>query len=103
MLKKCTVILREKDDSLINTLHIFSTDTRMEFGLKKCGVLVLKRGNVERCEGNSDREVLSEVEDGYTDLGVVELDKIREDEMKQKLTSEYMRRHRLILKSQLNG
>jgi len=46
---------------------------------------------------------LSEVEDGYTYLGVVELDKIREDEMKQKLTSEYMRRLRLILKSQLNG
>lgn len=96
--------MREKDDSLINAVHIFSTDTRMEFGLKKCGVLVLKRGNVVRCEGNSDREVLSEVEDGYTYLdGVVELDKIREDEMKQKLTSEYMRRLRLILKSQLNG
>jgi len=43
--------LREKDDSLINTVHIFSTDTGMEFGLKKCGVLVLKRGNVVRCEG----------------------------------------------------
>ena len=30
-------------------------------------------------------------------------DKIRDDEMKEKLTSEYKRRLRLILKSQLNG
>ena len=97
----------EKDiDSLVNTAHIFSTDIGLELGLKKCGVLVLKRGKVVRCEGIKlrDRQVMNEVEeDGYTYLGVVELHKIREDEMKEKLTSEKKRRLRLIPKSQLNG
>ena len=32
----------EQIDSLIQTTHIFSTDIGMEFGIKKCGVLVLK-------------------------------------------------------------
>ena len=73
----------------------------MEFGLKECRVLVLKRRKVVKCEGIKlpDWEVMNEVEDGYTCLGVVELDKLREDEMKEKLTSEFKRRLRLILKS----
>ena len=29
-------------DSLVNTLYTFSEDIGMEFGIKKCGVLVLK-------------------------------------------------------------
>ena len=58
-------------DSLVNTVHIFSTDIHvgMEFELKTCGILVLKRGKVVRFEGIKlpDREVLNEVkEDGYT-------------------------------------
>jgi len=38
-------------DSLVSTCHIFSTDIGMAFGLKKCGILTLKRGKVARCEG----------------------------------------------------
>ena len=30
-------------DSLVNTVHTFSKDNRIEFGIKKCEVLVLKR------------------------------------------------------------
>ena len=34
-------------DSLVNTVHGFCTDIGMEqFGLKKCGVVVLMRGKV---------------------------------------------------------
>ena len=40
---------------------------------------------------------------GYTYLGIVELDKIKENEMKEKTIKEYKRRLRLILKSKLNG
>ena len=29
-------------DSLVQTIHTFSTDIGMEFGIKKCGVLILK-------------------------------------------------------------
>ena len=33
-------------DSLVNTVKIFSEDIKMEFGLPKCGVLIMKRGKV---------------------------------------------------------
>ena len=66
----------------MRTIHIFSTDIGMEFGIKKCGVLILKRGKITRSEGielpNGDK--LKEVgEEGYTYLGIVELDKIKEE------------------------
>ena len=96
----------EQIDSLVNTVHIFSTDIGMEFGLRKCGVVTLKRGKLARCEGIElpDGKVMKEVEqEGYTYLGIVELDKIKEKEMEEKITREYKRRLRLILKSKLNG
>ena len=51
-----------------------------------------------------NNEVMKAVEkEGYTYLGIVELDKIKENEMKKKTIKEYKRRLRLILKSKLNG
>ena len=35
-------------DSLVNTFHMFSEDIGMEFGIKKCEVLILKRGKVDK-------------------------------------------------------
>jgi hypothetical protein len=96
----------EQIESLIQTTHIFSTDIGMEFGIKKCGVLILKRGKIVRCDGIElpNDELIKEVEqDGYTYLGIVELDKVKEKEMKEKTIREYKRRLRLILKSKLNG
>ena len=40
---------------------------------------------------------------GYTYLGILETDKIKEKEMKEKFSKEYLRRLRLILRSKLNG
>ena len=37
-------------ESLIHTVRIFSDDIRMEFGLAKCALLVMKRGRFERSE-----------------------------------------------------
>ena len=90
----------EQIESLIQTTHIFSTDIGMEFGIKKCGVLILKRGKIVRCDGIElpNVELIKEVEqDGYTYLGIV-----KEKEMKEKTIREYKRRLRLILKSKLN-
>ena len=89
----------------MRTVHVFSTDIGMEFGMKKCGILTMKRGKVVRCEEIMlpNNEVMKEVEkEGYTYLGIVELDKIKENEMKKKTIKEYKRRLRLILKL-LNG
>ena len=41
----------EQIDSLVQTVHTFSIDIGMEFGIKKCGVLVLKRGMIAKMEG----------------------------------------------------
>ena len=40
---------------------------------------------------------------GYSYLDILELDEIKEQEMKIKVTAEYKSRLRLILKSKLNG
>ena len=78
----------------------------MEYGLKKCGVVILKKGKRVKFDGVHlpNQDIMKEVdENGYTYLGILELDEIKEHEMKIKVTAEYKRRLRLILKSKLNG
>ena len=41
----------DRIDSLVQTVYLLRGDIRMEFGLKKCGVLVLKRGKVAKIDG----------------------------------------------------
>ena len=51
-----------------------------------------------------DGEVMKQVgQEGYTYIGKIRLDKIKETEMKGKVTKEYKGRQRLILISKLNG
>ena len=40
----------DQNNSLVNTVYTFSEDIGMEFGIKKCGVLVLKRGKVDKAK-----------------------------------------------------
>ena len=66
----------------------------MEFGIKKCGVLVLKRGTVVSSEGVEmpDGERIKEVEkNGYRYLGILEYNKIKESKMKENFQKEYLR------------
>ena len=37
-------------NSLVHTVHIFSEDIGMQFGIKKCGVLIMERGKVIRAD-----------------------------------------------------
>ena len=51
-----------------------------------------------------DGNVMRQIEDdGYKYLGIMEMDQIMESTMKAAFGKEYLRRLRLILKSQLNG
>ena len=96
----------EQIDSLVQTVFRFSEDVGMEFGLKKCGVVTLKKGKLVKFDGIflPNNEIMKEVDEkGYTYLGILELDQIKEHEMKNKVTTEYKRRLRQILKSRLNG
>ena len=96
----------EKVMTKVQTVFTFSEDIGMEFGLKKCGVVILKKGKLVKFDGIHlpHQDIMKEVdENGYTYLGILELDEIKEHEMKNKITVEYKRRLRLILKSKLNG
>ena len=49
-------------------------------------------------------QTIKEVDDeGYKYLGILELDKFKEREMKDIFRTEYLRRFKLVMKSQLNG
>ena len=71
----------EQIDSLVQTVHTFSIDIGMEFGIKKCRVLVPKRGKIAKMEGVllTDGQVMKEIEDrGYRYVGILETDHWRE-------------------------
>ena len=85
---------------------MISHDIRMEFRIKKCGVVVLKRGKLCKSEGIKliNGQKTKEVDDeGYKSLGNLELDKLKEKEMKDISRTAYLRRFKLVMKSHLNG
>ena len=77
----------------------------MEFRVRKCRVPVLSKGKVvelglvlpngQMMRKNDERE--------YKYRGIVEIDKIKETDMKEKFTSEYKRSLKCFLKLKLNG
>ena len=80
----------EQTNRLVRTVYVLSTDISVEFGVKKCGILTMKRGKIVKSEGIKlpDCEVIKQVgQEGYTYLGII--DKIKETEMKEKITKEY--------------
>ena len=59
-------------DVLVQTVQIFSKDIGMQFGIKKCGVLIMEREKVIRTDGvrRSDGQDMKDMDgDGYTYLG----------------------------------
>lgn len=38
-------------DAVVQTVHFFSSDIKMEFCIKKCGLLILRRGKVDKKDG----------------------------------------------------
>jgi len=78
----------------------------MTFGMEKCAIVVMKRGRMIETEGIElpNRERMKDVErDGYKYLGILQLDRYLNVEMKEKVKKEYIRRIKLLLKSQLNA
>ena len=94
----------EQIHSLVQTVHTFSTDIRMEFRIKRCGILVLKCGKIVKMEGVvlPDGQVMKEIEDrGYGYLSILEKDQLKEKEMKDLFSKDYKRRLKLVLKSKV--
>ena len=58
-------------------MHIFSVDIAMEFGIRKCGVLIIERGKVIRTDGirlPDGKHMKYTDGTGYTYLGILETD-----------------------------
>ena len=91
---------------LVSTLEVFSQHIGMELGIKKCVVIIMNKGKVKSTDGielPSGEKIREIEEDGYKHLGILEYDRVKEQEMKDKFRNEYFRRAKLILKSKLNG
>ena len=84
----------EQIDFLVQTVHTFGKDIGMEFGIKKCGMLVLKRGKIAKMEGIvlPDGQVMREIDNnGYKYLGILKTDQLKEKETKDLFSKEYKR------------
>ena len=79
-------------NSLVNTVHGFSEDIGMKFGMDKCNVMMMTRGKMKDSNGVKlpDGETMKQIEkEGYKYLGFVQDDQVRHKEMK--VEAEYIR------------
>ena len=95
----------ERDiDSLIHLSRIYSTDIGMSFGLEKCGRLIVKRGKVTTTAGIDLPEGhIDDVAEKYKYLGILQSYGNHDQEVRQKAITEYKKRVRQVLKSQLTA
>ena len=88
--------------SLVQTVRVFSEDKGMEFGIEKCGKLVMEKGKIVNSVGIElpDGKVIKSLQEGecYKYLGILEADKFLEEKMKLRVSKEYIRRLRKVLK-----
>ena len=79
----------------------------MEFGIKKCAMLVMDKGKIVKSVGIElpDGKVIKSSQEGesYKYLGILEADKFLEEKMKLNISKEHIRRVRKVLNSKLNG
>ena len=74
--------------------------------MKRCCVIIMNRGKVKTTDGieiPSGEKIRAIEKDGYKYLSILKYNRVKEQEMKDKLRNEYFRSEKLILKSTLNG
>ena len=84
---------------LVSTVDVFSQDIGMEFVIKKCGVIIMNRGKVkstDRIELPSGEKIREIEAEGYKYQGILEYDRLKRQEMKDKFRNEYFRKAKLI-------
>ena len=63
-------------DSLVRTVFVFSEDAEMEFGIKKCALLVMEKGKIVKSVGIElpNGKVMKSLQEGesYKYLGILE-------------------------------
>ena len=79
---------KKQIDLLVQTVHIFTEDIGMQVGIKTCGVLIMERGKMIRTDGirlPDGQDMKDNDEAGYTYLGILETNKIKEKDIKKSL------------------
>ena len=81
-------------DSLIQTVHVFSEDIGMEFGIEKYAMLVMEKGKIVKSVGIElpDGKFIKSLQEGESCkyLGILEADKFLEEKMKLNVSKEYI-------------
>ena len=94
-------------DHLLQTIHQFNTDIRMELGPDKCRILKIEKGEVVETEGSAlDKDITIEAMKGdelYKYLGYQQSKQIASKQVKATLTKNFQQRLHVILKTQLSG
>ena len=93
-------------DSPIQTIYTVADDIGIRFGIDKCGILAMRKGNESECEGITigSGEVLGKIDDGgYNYLGIIEWSDICQEKKKMSVKIKCFITARLALKSQLNA
>ena len=92
-------------ETLMHAVKIYSQDIRMEFGIEKRAMLVMKSGKRHLLDGmellNQDKIRMLGEKEVYKYLGMLEADTIKQMEMKEKIKKEYLRRIRKLLETNL--
>ena len=95
---------------LISQVKEFSDRMKMAFGLEKCKIVHVKHGALDTSSGEEFRideekmiQTLRQDENEYKYLGILELNQIKHNKMKEQVTAEYVKRIKATLKSQLTA
>ena len=90
-------------ETVIHAVRIYSQDIRIEFGIEKCTMLIMKSGKWQLTDGmellNQDKIRMLGEKETYKYLGILEADTLKQVEMKEKIKKEYLRRTRKLLKT----
>ena len=93
-------------ESSVQTIHVFSKDIGMEYGIKNCAMLMIEKGKIVKSVGIElpDDKVIKSLQElkSFKYLGISEVDIFQGEEMKLKVSKEYFTRFKKVLKSKLN-
>ena len=99
-------IHKKELETLIQTIRIYSQDIGMVFGKEKYAMLIIKNGRRQLTEGielpNQERIRMFGEKETYNYLGILEVDDIKQAEMKGKNKKEHFRRTKTILEAKLS-
>ena len=81
--------------SLVHTIHIFSKDIGLEFGMENCAVLAIEKGKIVKSVTIElpDAKVIMSLQESesYNYLGIIQVERFLGEYMKLKVSREYFR------------